>query len=170
MGDDYRAPASNSRNHRKRTSYRSDGITSLDPCSLSDDPQAGSLEMDTVKKSTEDGQSKKADGFKDEATVAQSVGASSSHESARNSSVAETPTLDVLRRLHDDKPRDLNSQDVASLVINTMVGSGIYTTPPIVLLLTGSKGEAFALWVVGFLSTLVRYEPFTCSWFPFGLN
>jgi len=118
--------------------------------------------MDTVKRSTEGGESKMADPVKDAATAAQSVGASSSHESARNSSEVETPTLDVLRRLHDDKPRDLNSQDVASLIINTMVGSGIYTTPPVVLLLTGSKGEAFALWVVGFLSTLVRCEPFAC--------
>lgn len=56
-----------------------------------------------------------------------------------------------------DAPRPLNSRDVCSFIVNKMVGTGIYTTPPVVLLLTRSKGEALGLWFVGFLYTLVRY-------------
>jgi hypothetical protein len=56
-----------------------------------------------------------------------------------------------------DTPRPLNSRDVCSFIVNKMVGTGIYTTPPVVLLLTRSKGEAFGLWIVGFVYTLIRY-------------
>lgn len=56
-----------------------------------------------------------------------------------------------------DTPRPLNSRDVCSFIVNKMVGTGIYTTPPVVLLLTRSKGEALGLWFVGFGYTLIRY-------------
>jgi hypothetical protein len=56
-----------------------------------------------------------------------------------------------------DTPRPLNSRDVCSFIVNKMVGTGIYTTPPVVLLLTRSKGEALGLWFVGFVYTLIRY-------------
>jgi hypothetical protein len=56
-----------------------------------------------------------------------------------------------------DTPRPLNSRDVCSFIVNKMVGTGIYTTPPVVLLLTRSKGEALGLWFVGFVYTLMRY-------------
>lgn len=56
-----------------------------------------------------------------------------------------------------DTPRPLNSRDVCSFIINKMVGTGIYTTPPVVLLLTRSKGEALGLWFIGFVYTLIRY-------------
>ena len=56
-----------------------------------------------------------------------------------------------------DTPRPLNSRDVCAFIVNKMVGTGIYTTPPVVLLLTRSKGEALGLWFVGFVYTLVRY-------------
>ena len=55
-----------------------------------------------------------------------------------------------------DTPRPLNSRDVCSFIVNKMVGTGIYTTPPVVLLLTRSKGEALGLWFIGFVYTLVR--------------
>jgi hypothetical protein len=61
--------------------------------------------------------------------------------------------------LHGDIPRPLNWQDVAALIINKMVGTGIYTTPSAVLLLTRSKGEALGLWIIGFVYTLIAYEP-----------
>jgi hypothetical protein len=57
-----------------------------------------------------------------------------------------------------DTPRPLNSRDVCSFIVNKMVGTGIYTTPPVVLLLTRSKGEALGLWFVGFVYTLIRYD------------
>ena len=56
-----------------------------------------------------------------------------------------------------DTPRPLNSRDVCSFIVNKMVGTGIYTTPPVVMLLTRSKGEALGLWFVGFAYTLIRY-------------
>ncbi|KAH6692147.1 amino acid permease-domain-containing protein [Leptodontidium sp. 2 PMI_412] len=54
-----------------------------------------------------------------------------------------------------DTPRPLNSRDVCAFIVNKMVGSGIYTAPPVVLLLTKSKGEALGLWFIGFLYTLI---------------
>jgi hypothetical protein len=63
-----------------------------------------------------------------------------------------------LRNAYRDIPRPLNWQDVAALIINKMVGTGIYTTPPAVLLMTRSKGEALGLWIVGFSYSLIAYE------------
>ncbi|OBT52025.1 hypothetical protein VE04_06969, partial [Pseudogymnoascus sp. 24MN13] len=54
-----------------------------------------------------------------------------------------------------DTPRPLNSRDVCAFIVNKMVGTGIYTTPPVVLLLTRSKGEALGLWFIGFVYTLI---------------
>jgi hypothetical protein len=47
--------------------------------------------------------------------------------------------------------------DVFSLITNKMVGTGIYTAPSTVLVLTGSKSVAMGLWVVGFVYTLFRF-------------
>ncbi|CAG8973157.1 hypothetical protein HYALB_00008749 [Hymenoscyphus albidus] len=55
------------------------------------------------------------------------------------------------------KPRELNVRDVFAFTVNNMVGTGIYTTPPVVLYLTNSKYVALALWIVGFLYTAIRY-------------
>jgi len=56
----------------------------------------------------------------------------------------------------DDTPRPLNAQDVCAFIVNKMIGTGIFTAPPGVLLLTKSKGEALGLWVLGFIYTLIR--------------
>jgi hypothetical protein len=53
--------------------------------------------------------------------------------------------------------RPLNSRDVGAFIVNKMIGTGIFITPPIVLLLTRSKGEALGLWVLGFVYTLIRF-------------
>jgi amino acid transporter len=45
--------------------------------------------------------------------------------------------------------------DVFSLIVNKMVGTGIYNNPSAVLVLTGNKGLAMSLWVLGFLYTVV---------------
>lgn len=55
----------------------------------------------------------------------------------------------------NDPTLPLNSRDVCSFIINKMIGTGIFLTPPAVLLLTGSKGEALGLWILGFAYTLV---------------
>jgi hypothetical protein len=54
-------------------------------------------------------------------------------------------------------PPSLNSWDVGALILNKMIGSGIFTTPPLVLLYTGSGSAALGLWVGGFLYTILRY-------------
>ena len=46
-------------------------------------------------------------------------------------------------------PRRLETLDVAALIFNKMVGSGIFTTPGLVLSLTKSKALALGLWAVG---------------------
>lgn len=56
----------------------------------------------------------------------------------------------------DEPPRPLRWWDVSSLIINKMIGTGIYTAPPTVLILTGNKREALGLWITGFVYTLVR--------------
>jgi hypothetical protein len=56
-----------------------------------------------------------------------------------------------------DPPPPLEYWEVASLIINKMVGTGIFTAPPTILLYTGNKREALGLWVTGFVYTIIRY-------------
>ena len=46
--------------------------------------------------------------------------------------------------------------DVFSLIVNKMIGTGIYTAPTTVLLLTNSKQISLGLWAVGFVYTVMR--------------
>jgi hypothetical protein len=50
----------------------------------------------------------------------------------------------------------LDSYDVFALIVNKMIGTGIYTAPPSVLLATGSKQLALGLWGLGFFYTIMR--------------
>jgi hypothetical protein len=50
----------------------------------------------------------------------------------------------------------LNTFDVFSLIVNKMVGTGIFTAPAQVLLATQSKQLALALWALGFIYTIMR--------------
>jgi hypothetical protein len=52
--------------------------------------------------------------------------------------------------------RPLSQRDVASLIINKMIGTGIFTAPPSVLLMARSRSLAFGLWLLGFAYTIVR--------------
>jgi hypothetical protein len=59
----------------------------------------------------------------------------------------------------------LGSFDVFSLIVNKMIGTGIYTAPTTVLLLTGDKRLSLGLWAVGFVYTImrcVRADPTGC--------
>jgi len=47
------------------------------------------------------------------------------------------------------RKQNLNVFDVASLILNKMVGTGIFTTPGSIVLLNKSKGLTVALWVLG---------------------
>lgn len=61
------------------------------------------------------------------------------------------------RRRQRGIQRDLDYWDVASFNINKIVGTGIFTTPGTILLLTGSNGATLGLWVVGWAHTMLRY-------------
>ena len=49
--------------------------------------------------------------------------------------------------------RSLGSMQMTSLMINSVIGSGIFTTPGYVLVLTKCKSIALSLWFVGGIST-----------------
>ncbi|KAL9561694.1 hypothetical protein ACKAV7_014250 [Fusarium commune] len=66
----------------------------------------------------------------------------------------------VARDRRDDEPFDAWEQglgffDVFSLIVNKMIGTGIYTSPTAVFLLTGNKSLTLGLFAVGFLYCLV---------------
>jgi hypothetical protein len=67
--------------------------------------------------------------------------------------------MQVIERVlpFEDPAFPLNSRDVCAFIVNKMIGTGIFTAPPTVLLLTRSKGEALGLWILGFAYTLVRF-------------
>ena len=80
------------------------------------------------------------------------------------SQVTETSTVDagtriISSRIPDPNDNDqaihplLDRWDVAALIINKMVGTGIFTGPPMVLLYTQSKVEAIFLWILGLVYT-----------------
>jgi hypothetical protein len=46
----------------------------------------------------------------------------------------------------------------AALIINKMIGTGIFSKPSQILRLTGSKGGALFLWVTGGVMTLTGWD------------
>ncbi|PNP84161.1 hypothetical protein FNYG_02849 [Fusarium nygamai] len=66
----------------------------------------------------------------------------------------------VAREPRDEEPFDaweegLGFFDVFSLIVNKMIGTGIYTSPTAVFLLTGNKSLTLGLFAVGFLYCLM---------------
>jgi hypothetical protein len=57
-------------------------------------------------------------------------------------------------RFDDDRP--LRTLDVACLIINKMIGGGIFVSPRIVAHLTGNKLIALSLWVFGGVYSFCR--------------
>jgi hypothetical protein len=55
--------------------------------------------------------------------------------------------------------RDLGMLDVAALIINKQIGTGIFTTPGLVLGLTGSKTTSIVMWFCGGIWAFLRYVP-----------
>jgi hypothetical protein len=58
-----------------------------------------------------------------------------------------------------NRPRtqgSLNVLDVFSLIVNKMVGTGIFTAPASVFLMTGNRITTLCLFFAGFLYTIVR--------------
>lgn len=65
---------------------------------------------------------------------------------------------------HDASGRGpLRTFDVFALIVNKMVGTGIYTAPASVFLITGNKSLTLGLFGIGFLYSLVRYVPYEVS-------
>ena len=52
--------------------------------------------------------------------------------------------------------RDLSKFDVAALIINKMVGTGIFTTPGLVLSLTANKKVSIIMWFCGGIWSFLR--------------
>lgn len=46
--------------------------------------------------------------------------------------------------------------DVFSLIVNNLIGTGIFTAPASIYLLTGQKSLALGLWAIGFCYSVVR--------------
>lgn len=56
--------------------------------------------------------------------------------------------------------RNLRVHDVAALILNKVVGSGIFTTPGLVLALTKDKTTSIVLWVIGGIHAMLWYVLF----------
>lgn len=52
--------------------------------------------------------------------------------------------------------RDLSWLDVAALIVNKTVGTGIFTGPASALLYTQNKQTVIVLWLLGFVYTVTR--------------
>ena len=86
-------------------------------------------------------------------------GTMSSHLAAPAAVPAAVPDTDQVTLEPEDEASQegpLTAFDIFSLVINKMIGTGIYNSPGAVLLMTGSKGVTLGLWAIGFVYTLVR--------------
>lgn len=51
---------------------------------------------------------------------------------------------------------DLRKTEVIALIVNKMIGTGIFTAPAITYTLTGSKWLTLLIWGIGILYTLYR--------------
>jgi hypothetical protein len=66
-----------------------------------------------------------------------------------NDNPEDTDNSSFTENLDVDPRRRLSFLDVAALIIDQMVGSGIFVTPGLVLSLTKSKPIGLALWGLG---------------------
>ncbi|ETS82445.1 hypothetical protein PFICI_04321 [Pestalotiopsis fici W106-1] len=94
------------------------------------------------------------------AGLRQRVAGSDDDASAVPSNHAHQLPFDATDAPHDadprvDAPRTLTQRDVAALIINKMIGTGIFTGPYTVLINTQSKSVAMGLWAVGFGYTIL---------------
>lgn len=71
------------------------------------------------------------------------------NNSRSNSKLAENTPYNRTSEQTKISRKDLGVWNVASLIINKQIGTGIFTTPGLVLSLTGSKTVSLALWIMG---------------------
>jgi amino acid transporter len=79
--------------------------------------------------------------------------------SSSKESIKDTPSIDIedvfITKEEDKGYKDLGYISATALIVNRIIGTGIFATPStIVLLLNGSIGLALILWVVGALIAL----------------
>lgn len=80
-----------------------------------------------------------------------------SPEHENDSDGSDTASLGPAWTESTDVPRrKMGLIQVMSLMINQMIGTGIFSTPGYILLLTGSKPLSLVLWAVGGIYTLLR--------------
>lgn len=77
----------------------------------------------------------------------------SDRHSRQTASTASSRLTSPVQPRRVPRPRVLNKWDVASLIINKMIGTGIFTAPSSVLQVAKSPGLACGLWLLGFLYT-----------------
>ena len=86
----------------------------------------------------------------------------------------DLPADEVAPRVSDDLPQNernapreatlLGSFDVFALIVNKMIGTGIYTAPTTVFILTENKQLSLGLWAVGFVYTIMRSTTICSRW------
>lgn len=74
---------------------------------------------------------------------------SNPHGTGENQKTVSAVQLDSTSEHTYLGPKDLGMIDVAALIINKMIGTGIFTTPGLVLSLTGNKTISLILWICG---------------------
>jgi hypothetical protein len=61
--------------------------------------------------------------------------------------------------------KELGTWDIFSLIVNKMIGTGIFTAPAQAFLLTGSKKIAILMWVIGYFYSILRcVQQVVLSW------
>jgi hypothetical protein len=70
---------------------------------------------------------------------------------------AHRASMETERPPRFDEQQALSTLDVACLIINKMIGGGIFVSPRIVAHLTGNKLVALSLWIFGGVYSFCRY-------------
>lgn len=89
-------------------------------------------------------------------SVAELIGEIDRH-SANSDEIHQPFPLDPATVFKVEADRPLTWWDVSALNINRMIGTGIFTLPPTILMYTGRKDTALCIWAAGFVYTLIRY-------------
>ncbi|KAL1599634.1 hypothetical protein SLS60_007437 [Paraconiothyrium brasiliense] len=89
------------------------------------------------------------------ASAASLVPGSNHAPEEHNDGDARSPPLEPEPLIQVPWHRELTWQDVSALIVNKMIGTGIFTGPPAVLMCTGRKDTALAIWAAGFMYTLL---------------
>jgi len=68
----------------------------------------------------------------------------------------EVTTLPEEEQVNIEGRKELGALDIFSLIVNKMIGTGVFTAPAQVFLLTGWKTISILMWVIGFVYSILR--------------